>query len=279
MPYRYSWTLILVAALAACSGDSDPITPEPPDPPAAAGLLRDVVLSNLPSPYYHFAYDTAGRITAASFASGLRKYEVAYDGGRITEMREVAYLGNDTVTAGDRLEYFYDDAGRVAVISYVNTNGLVYTRLVFTYDGERLTRIERQVKVTDGFIIDKLTALTYYADGNLLELAVRRPAIDGQPETTTVDIFERYNDGINVDGFGLIHEEFFDHLFLLPGVQLQRGNPGRAIRGGDGINFEVDYSYVYDDAHRPRSKSGNLTISNGQDAGRTFRIGSTFSYY
>lgn len=279
MRYRYSWALLLAAALAACSGDSDPTMPEPPPPPASAGLLKDVVLSSLPSPYYHFAYDTAGRITAASYASGIRNYQVSYDGNRISEVREVAYLGNDTVPAGDRLEYFYDDAGRVAIVTYVNSNGLVYTRLAFTYDGPRLTRLERQIRVTDGFIIDKVTFLTYYADGNLLELAVHRPAIDGQPETTTVDIFERYDDGTNVDGFGLIHDEFFDHLVLLPGVQLQVNNPGRAIRTGDGTNYEVDYTYTYDDAGRPLSKSGDLLVTSGPEEGRRFRIGSVFSYY
>jgi hypothetical protein len=62
-------------------------------------------------------------------------------------------------------------------------------------------------------------------------------------------------------------------------VQLQRGNPGRQVHSGDGINFSVDYSYVYDDKNRPLTKNGDLTMLNGSDAGRRFQIQSTFTYY
>jgi hypothetical protein len=122
--------------------------------------------------------------------------------------------------------------------------------------------------------------LSYYADGNLRELIEHRPAIDGeQDETTTVDRFENYDTAINVDAFALIHDEFFDHLILLPGVQLQKGNPARVTRTGDGLNFVVEFSYSYDAMSRPLMKSGALTVLNGTDAGRTYAISSLFSYY
>ena len=69
------------------------------------------------------------------------------------------------------------------------------------------------------------------------------------------------------------------NLLLLPGVRLQRGNPARVTRTGDGVNFIVDYSYTYDDGKRPLAKSGDLTITNGADAGRTFQLRTEFSYY
>ena len=131
-----------------------------------------------------------------------------------------------------------------------------------------------------GFIIDKTMSFTYHPDGNLLEITEHRPPIDGlQPEATTVDRFEQYDDKINVDGFSLIHDDFFDHLVLLPGVQLQKGNPGRQTHTGDGVNFSVDYSYTYDDKNRPLAKAGDLTITNGSDTGRKFQTSSVFSYY
>jgi YD repeat-containing protein len=100
----------------------------------AAVLLRDIVISNLPSPYYHFEYDAAGRVVTASFASGLTDYEVVYDrGGRITEMR-------NTAVNRDRLAYIYDKRRRVSAILYADSSGAVYTRLSLTYDGQRLTR-------------------------------------------------------------------------------------------------------------------------------------------
>ena len=107
----------------------------------------------------------------------------------------------------------------------------------------------------------------------------RLPARHREEETTTVDRFERYDDKINVDGFSLLHEEFFDHKVLLPGVQLQKGNPARQTHTGDGVNYAVDYIYTYDDLNRPLTKAGALTFSNGPDAGKTFATRSIFSYY
>jgi hypothetical protein len=94
-----------------------------------------------------------------------------------------------------------------------------------------------------------------------------------------VDHFEQYDNGINIDGFSLLHTEFFDHLILLPGVQLQKGNPARVTRTGDGLNFQVDYAYTYDDRDRPLAKRGDLILLNGPDAGRRFQLQSVFTYY
>jgi len=272
MRYRFLLASILAAAVSACSGEPD-MTGPPPVPPPPVALLREIVIPNLPSPYYHFEYDSAGRVTTVSFASELRVYAVTYDGGRIREM------SNDAVGNRDRLQYVYDRAGQVDTIRYVDANGLVYTRLVLSYDGPRLAGIVRQRIVDAGIVVDKTMSLSYYPDGNLLEITEHRPALDGQPEMSTVDHFEHYDDKINVDGFSLIHDDFFDHLVLLPGVQLQKGNPGRQTRTGDGFTFDVDYVYAYDGSNRPLSKSGDLTITNGPDAGRKIQIRSDFSYY
>ena len=269
MRHRYALSWILAVAVIACSGEPEPTAPVPPAP---AVLLRNIVVASLPSPFYQFEYDAAGRIRTASYASGLRVYDVTYDGAGITEMREVS--GNR-----ERLQYLYDDAGRVGAIFYLDANGTAYTHIFFAYVGQSLTGIERSRRVEGGFIIDKTISLSYDGAGNLQELIEQRPALEGiQDATTTVDRYEGYDDGINVDGFGLIHTEFFDHLLLLPGVQLQKGNPARVTRTGDGINFTVDYSYTYD-GKRPLTKSGNLTLTNGPDTGRNFAISSTFTYY
>ena len=121
-------------------------------------------------------------------------------------------MRNNVVVNRDRLEYVYDDAGRVSAIRYVDASGVVFTTLSFSYDGQKLTEIERDRRVEGGFIIDKTMAFSYHADGNLLEMTEHRPAIEGHlDETTTVDRFEQYDDKINVDGFSLIHDDFFDH--------------------------------------------------------------------
>ena len=233
------------------------------------------MIPNLPSPFYHFEYDATGRVSGASYASDLFVYDVTYESGRIKEMKTNIFLNND------RLQYFYDDAGRVGAINYTDSNGRVFTRVGFSYDGQKLIELERQRRIDGvGFIIDKTMSFSYYADGNLMEITEHRPPVDGQQDaTTTVDRFEQYDDKINVDGFSLIHDDFFDHLVLLPGVQLQKGNPGRQTHTGDGASFDVSYRYEYDDRNRPLAKRGDLTFLNGPNAGQRFQTSSMFSYY
>jgi hypothetical protein len=231
------------------------------------------VIPNLPSPYYHFEYDAQGVVSSVSFASALTTYAVSYDAGRISELANNA-LGNH-----DRLVYVYD-AGRVAAIRETDANGVVFIALFFTYAGDKLIKLERDRRVTGGFIIDKTMSFSYYPDGNLLELTEHRPAIDGlQTETTVTDKFEQYDNGINVDAFSLIHNDFFDHLVLLPAVQLQKSNPRRVTRTGDADNYTIDYNYFYDGVNRPREAIGDLAFTTGTKAGQHFQVASVFSYY
>ena len=266
--------LLLLAVLVACGGDYKTTEPKPSPDPNPVVLLKDIQIPNLPSPFYHFAYNSDGRVSFASYASELFRYDVIYDGKRIKE------LDNNILVNHDRLEYLYDIDGRVSAVKYRDQNQLVFTFVVFTYEGDKLTGVERDRKVTNGFIIDKTMTLSYYPDGNVRDITNHRPAIDGvQEATTTVDHFEQYDAGINVDGFSLIHDDFFDHLILLPAVQIQKGNPRRVTHTGDGVNYIVDYTYAYDDGKRPRSKTGDLVFQNGADAGRHFQVGSVFTYY
>jgi len=263
-------TAIAAAALSSCGGER--VTA--PVARATPVLLREIVIPSLPSPYYHFEYDSTGRATKASFASGFTMYDLTYDRDRIAEMRD------NTLGDRDRLVYAYDNAGRVATIKYVDESERVYTIVSFTYDGQKLTRLRRERMIGGTFVIDKTTTLSYAADGNLRELTEHRPLIDGyQTETTGTDRFEQYDDKINVDAFSLLHTEFFDHLILLPDVQLQEGNPRRVTHSGDGDNYTVDYTYTYDDRNRPLTKTGEVTFVNGPNAGQKFETLSMFSYY
>jgi hypothetical protein len=151
--------------------------------------------------------------------------------------------------------------------------------VVFTYDGQKLIGLERERRVNGGFVIDKTMTLSYYPDGNLRELAQHRPAIAGfQDEQRYADLFEQYDTGINVDGFELLHDDFFDHLVLLP-VQLQKSNSRRVTRTGDGQNYVAEYTYTYDGSNRPLTRSGLVTFTNGTNVGRQFQTSSVLSYY
>jgi hypothetical protein len=278
VPLRFVARLLPVVLLPlafACATGDGPTAPETPpaDPSAQTMGLEDVVLSNLPAPYYHFEYDTAGRVNFVAFASELTRYHVVFDGDRIAEM------DNDIPVNHDRLLYTYDDSGRVALVREVDDSGQVFLLLVFRYQGPQLTGVERDRRVTGGYVIDKTMTLSYYPDGNLRELAVHRPAIEGlQDEQSYADTFEQYDDGVNVDGFGLLHDEFFDHLVLLP-VQLQRSNPGRVTRTGDGLNYVSDLTYTYDTRHRPLTALGLVTITNTADEGQQIQTSTVYSYY
>ena len=274
---RLAVLLAAVATAIACGGDSAVTDPgvTPPPPALAKVLLKDVVVDRLPSPFYHFDYDPAGTITGVSYASGFTSYGVSYLGDRIRELR------NDALGNHDRIVYAYDIEGRVVGVRYVNESGATFTIVIFSYEGDALTSVERSQAVPGGFIIDKTIALSYWPDGNLRELAEHRPAIDGvQDESNGVVTFEQYDTGLNVDGFGLIHDDFFDHFVLLPGVVLQKNNPRRETRTGDGLTYVVDYTYAYD-AGRPVTKRGDLLITGGagEDVGRRIQIGSAYTYY
>jgi hypothetical protein len=274
---RITWrTTLLAVTLAAFACGGDPMVPvsQTPPPPPPTALLKDIVIARLPSPYYHFDYDSTGRVRAVSFASGLTMYDVKYEGGRI------AALQNNILVNHDRLVYEYDDAGRVALIRYVDSQDVTFTIVVLWYDGQQLTKVERDRRVEGGFIIDKTMSFAYYPDGNLKDLAEHRPPITGvQDDATSVTHFEQYDTGTNVDAFDLLHDDFFDHLVFLPGVRLQKGNPRRETRTGDGDNYTVDYTYSYDGANRPLSKSGDLTLLNGANSGQHFQTNAVFSYY
>lgn len=274
MRVRNAIIAVIAVVASGCLGDST--TPETtgPHPPPAVTLLKDVVVSNLPSPYYHFEYDSVGKLKAVSFASAARTYAVKYDGLRLSE------LDNNTSTNHDRLVYVYDDTGRVSLVKYLDENGQVFTTVFLSYAGSKLIGLEREHRVTAGFILDKTMSFSYYPDGNVRDVTEHRPAIDSlQNETTVVDHYENYDERLNVDGFGLLHTDYFDHLVLLPGVRLQVNNPGRVSRTGDGTNYIVDYSYTYDSMGRPTMQAGDIQVLTGSDAGRRFLGLTQYSYY
>jgi hypothetical protein len=265
--------LLISAAAAGACGDSQGPNGGPWGGPPPAVPLEDVTVTSLPAPYYHFEYDTAGRVSHVSFASGFLSYEVVYQNGRIAELR------NNAVGNTDRLQYVYDALGQVETVNYLDPADSVFARVRLTYGAGRLTRLDRERSLAAGFTLEKTMAFSYDADGNLAAIVDHRPALNGQPASTTVDRFEQYDDQVNVDAFGLIHNDFFDHVVLLPGVQLQKGNPARETFTGGSEDYRFDYTYTYDAHNRPLTKGGTATILTGPDAGRAIPLHTAFSYY
>ena len=277
MRYRYLLLLIVPLVILSCKKEKG-VYGEPVDPPGTTNipkvLLKDIVIPNLPSPYYHFEYNADSTVSVASFAADFKRYEVDYTGGRISEMK------NNIAGLDERLQYLYDNAGRVIGVNYFDLAGTVSTKVSLSYDGQKLIKLERRRILGAGFVLNKVMTLSYYADGNLKEIIDHRPAVDSvQEESTTSDRFEQYDNKINVDGFGLIHNEFFDHLVLLPGVQLQKNNAAKEIVTGAGDNYEVNYNYSYNDKNQPLTKAGEGTFTTGTNTGQHFQTNSFYSYY
>jgi hypothetical protein len=122
---------------------------------------------------------------------------------------------------------------------------------------------------------------TYYADGNLEEITELRPLIPipGQSNANFVERFEQYDNKINIDGFSLIHNEFFDHLVLLPGVQFQKNNPRKFTHTGDDVDYKIEYNYVYNDRNAPLTKDGVGIWLSGPKLGQPFPSNFVYAYY
>jgi hypothetical protein len=278
---RYKFLVIILSTIVffSCKKERSNIGPSLPDTPTeepvAPVFLKDIVIENLPSPYYHFEYDATGKISRASFAASFIDYGVEYNDDKIIGLK------NTGAGDSDHLRYTYNSAGRVTMITYENLGGTVYVKVHLTYDGRKLIKLERERLLAADFIRNKVLTFSYYADGNLKEVEYFFPAtpINGQIEHRYTDRFEQYDNKINVDAFELLHSEFFDHFILLPGVVLQKNNPAKIIRTGDVENLQTNYTYNYNDKNLPLSKSGELTITSGPSDGLKFPVGSLFSYY
>lgn len=244
-----------------------------PPPYGQEGLLKDIIHTNLPSPYYHFEYDTKGNIWKTAFLSGFRLYDITQKNDRITEIK------NNTPVNKDRLEYEYDNGGRIVRIKIMDQNGTVYKRCYLAYTGNKLEKMDWERKVaTTGFVAERFLSFVYQTDGNLLELTSHRPPFEGQTESKYTERYEQYDNKTNVDGFSLVHEEN-EHLILLPGIQLQLHNPGKVIRTGPGINYTINYTYTYNEKNVPLTKTGDAVFDNGPNAGTRFTTNTAFTYY
>jgi len=266
----FSSVLSLILVLISCH--KQPVVPD--HVTTQSGFLKEIVLKNLPSPYYHFDYDGSGSIQTASFASGEASYTLQHNGNRISEVKNTS-LGNK-----DRLGYVYEN-DKVVLITVTNQAGIVYKRCFLTYDvNGRLEKLEWDLRQEGvGFANQRTLSFSYYADGNLSELIDHRHPITGiQPEAFYIDRFENYDDRINVDGFSLLHQHN-EHLILLPGVKLQKNNPGKNTRLGDGINYVINYTYTYESRNLPTLKKGDAVFTNGSQAGQHFETESVYSYY
>src|SRR5258705_5676948 len=154
--------------LFSCKKDQGTSTDPPivlPNPPAKHVLLKDVIIPSLPSPYYHFEYNTDSLASKVDFASGFSIYDVIYTGNKIGEMR------NNIIVNHDTLRYSYDSAGKLTLIKFINESNIVYRLVFFTYNGDLIENIEWNIKEGNvGYYIDRTARFTFYHDSNLMTM-------------------------------------------------------------------------------------------------------------
>jgi hypothetical protein len=275
MRYNILLTLSVVVLLFSCKKEHRPDPAEPPVVPAKHILLKDITIPHLPSPYYHFEYNTDSLVTKADFASGYTIYDVLYNGTKISEMR------NNIIVNHDTLRYSYDNAGKVTLIKFINQTNVVYRHAFFTYNGNLIKEIEWDRKQPDGsFFIDRTLSFSFYPDGNVKTITDHRPPTAGVDDYISVTTFEQYDDKINVDDFSLVHDGIHDHLFLLQGFRVQKNNPRKEMLSVNGTDlYTIDYTYTYNDDNTPSDKAGDLLYLSGQFAGQRFQTNSFYTYY
>ena len=278
---RYSLALLIiifVMGLFSCKKKhGNPTQPPtaPPNVPSKHILLKDITIPRLPSPYYHFEYNTDSLVTKVDFASGFTVYDIFYSGIKISEMRNNILVNHDT------LRYVYDNTGKVSMIKFINDANVIYRHATFSYNGDQIKKIEWDRKEANtGFLIDRTLTFTFYPDGNVKTITEHRPSLNGVPEYSSITTFEQYDDKINVDDFSLIHLAYYDHLFLLQGFRLQKSNPKKEMLSVNGVDlYTNDYTYTYNNDNTPSTKTGDFLYIGGPYAGQRFQTNSIYTYY
>ena len=264
---------LLVSVFVSCRKDRATI-PDPTPTDRIEIKLKDIVWQHLPSPFYHFEYSDSGYITRATYSSGLLLYDVFHADKRIKETRNLVGALKDLI------QYTYD-AGMVTVIKYINEDGITYKRCFLSYNNSRqLTRMEWELKIDNvGFASHRTVEFSYYPDGNLNELTDQRHPITGhQTAHLITERFENYDQKKNVEAFSLLHRPD-EHVVLLPGVVLQKNNPAKNTRGGDGVHYTIDYIYQYNAGGAPLAKKGDMVFTSGPNSGTHFEINVAYTYY
>lgn len=255
--------ILLLTAVACRDKDTGPSPNTPHLSDQQTVRVKEIVVRNSPSPYYHFTYDDSGYVTSLNYSSSLYYYEYFYKNQRI-----------DSVTSSSidarYLLYRYNDQKVTSVLQY-DLTGLRQT-VSIQYDNRNRV-IKMEWRPTSSPPEEKLTEFEYYDNGNVSRMKTTYP-VSGITSTVT---YEAYDNKRSVDGFG-IFKEFFDHVILLPSVRLQYNNPTRMKIVSGPNERTIQHDYVYQDS-LPLQRNSTTQVTAGSSAGQTFTGQTTFSYY
>jgi hypothetical protein len=263
--------LVILAALAliSCNKHTADILVTPSagrNIDTALVRLTRVDIANLPSPYYRFTYNDSGYATTIHFASGFFQYELQYGNKRLKRMTNIVN--------GDFLAYTYRDGNVTDVDEYMGSNGERFGHYDLAYDAShRLTTLEYARFDNNGdSIAERRFNFNYHSSGNLAWYKSYWRDNAGQLAWVSTTSFDDYDNGMNVDDFGL-YKEFFEHFLYLPAVKLLKNNPRSSHVIGVNNDYEITYSFSYNNK-LPLTKTTTMRQTRGSEAGQV-RVGRT----
>lgn len=264
---------LFVVVSASCKKEQ--VLDQPGPPPvsdARSVLLNEVVEQSLPSPYYKFVYDAEKYVTEIKLASGLYVYQVSY------ENRRVKKLSNHR--NGHQLLYSYSGEQVTKIDEQDSLRNRLLMRYEFQYNvSGKLVQINWRnfTEVATGKLY-KQTRFAYGADENLARLETYLDSA-GTWVLAKTQLFSNYDAHTNVDDFSML-QGHFDAFLYLPQVKMQLNNAGLEKIITAQNDFEITYSYQYNNNHQPVSKTGVMIQTRGGSTGQfPFQFTNRFSYY
>jgi hypothetical protein len=257
--------------LHGCKKTVCPLEPPPPEEPKTkVGKLKEIVAQNLPNPMYHFDYTDSGITTDINFASGFFIYRLNYVNGRLDRM--INSFNNNAMV------YTYSN-GRVTSIRDMTPDGRLLWNYSFDYSTGNQLKEVRWYRFnnagTDSFLLRKVI-LEFRTDGNLAWFEDYRNTT-GVLEWEQKIEYTNYDKERNVDDFSVL-KEFFDNLLYLPGVRLQKNNPGSELITSTQNTYEITNTWQYQNG-RPIQKMAKVVQVRGNDVGDLGDYSTNYSYY
>ncbi|MFT3911908.1 MAG: hypothetical protein QM737_20960 [Ferruginibacter sp.] len=282
---------VLLLVSASCKKDKDviksgPVPPTPIDtiapPPVgdtvhiplddtARFLLKDIVNSGLPSPYYHFEYDNMKYVNKISFAANFDIYNVEYANKRVSK--------TTNPNNGHQQIYTYEN-GKVSLITESSVfNGQILWKYYFKYNVlNQLEQIKWQQFRTPTDIVDyRKLILQYRADGNLAKTDDFMIDPNDHLIWSKTTEYKDYDNTLNVDDFALF-KNFFESMLFVPGVKFQTNNHHTEVITGAQNDYRVTYTYQLTNG-LPVRKNGNMVQTRGTNSGQSMNFTSQLSYY
>lgn len=276
MTKSFTIFLLLIIVATGCKKKDhllDALSPKPILDDARTVLLKDIQAQRLPSPYFHFEYDSFHYVKRVSFASDFLVYNVDYENKRVKKMANIMN--------GSALMYNYTNA-QVSEINEVSgvTGKLVFTyRFMYNTDNQLKQVFWYQYQLSGDPYLLKRADLVYHSDGNLASIDWYS-ALSTEPLSwSSREEFSDYDNKVNVDNITLLKGfYFFDSYLFLPQVKLQKNNPRKEHIISPVNEYDISNSYEYQN-DLPVTKFSLVNQTKGGNGQGPIQVSEQFSYY